>query len=218
MFALGGWVVRPNLNPPPPPPSAEARAGVWRQALHGPAASPGPQRSRTRPRSRRRGCRGLGRSQTAPRARFHSLHQDRPRDARGTLRKGAVGNQLDGAGGGEQYLQREPRALPPALAAVLAGTGGSQDADKPERPRSLAALCLSFPPGGRVGENSRMSKGLRFRLRGPGRATGRVGGMRGPGREFSGWEAWGAGVVWSCGRRTKRRHHPAARANGMNGL
>lgn len=180
----------------------------------------------TCPRSRQRRCRRAG-PQPDCASRAPSLCTKITREMQaGTLRTvgGSEPAQTGRGGAGRgQYLLQKPEPLWPGFSLQPPprhrGTGrGRQrrDADEPERPQVPGGSPASVSRG--VGGNSRTSKGLRFRLRGPGQAPGRgrrvvPGSQRG---DTQGGRPWG--VVWSCGRRTKQRHHPAVQANGMNGL
>lgn len=110
--------------------------------MHCPAASPGPQRSRTCPRSRHRGCSGLGRSQTAPRARFHSAPRS-PRDASGTLRKVAPGTSCTARGGAVPAAG--PRDAPARPGPGRCPRGDRREGEGGSRVRTSPA---SSEPGG----------------------------------------------------------------------
>lgn len=114
----------------------------------------------------------------------------------GTLRK-VGGSEPAGTGwvGGRQEAQ-DALARPLAATGTVAGRGKAAAGMQmsPNVPKYPGLSCLGFPPGGSVGGNARMSKGLRFWLRCSGPEQGGVGGLRGvPAKGHSGWQAGGGG-------------------------
>lgn len=96
-----------------------------------------------------------------------ALHQDRPGDACGHLEEGRrLRTSWDRVGGGRQEAQ-DALARPLAATGTVAGRGKAAAGMQmsPNVPKYPGLSCLSFPPGGSVGGNARMSKGLRFWLR-----------------------------------------------------
>lgn len=221
--------------------------GLETDTAHSPAASQGhivlsstrkgwargsvalvPQSRRTCPRSRHRGCRPAGQQPDCA-SRAPSLCTKIAREMpAGTLRKvggswpartrwGWDGGKVSTCCGSPGRSRLDPRRHRRC---------DWRDQGRPEpgwrwaraSPSAQRLSCLSFPPEGSVGGNFQDVQGPEVSAAGSWGVAGRGRrAARGPGEGTTGVGGLG-GVIGGCGWRTKRRHHPAARANGMNGL
>lgn len=140
----------------------------------------------------------------------------------GTLKKvgGSESAGRDGAGrGGRRYQLQKPETLspgpsqPPSLGLAGRGKAGAGVQTSSSVFKCPVALLPLLPA-----RKQRLGVwGTQACSRGPGQAPGGVGGLqRVPAGDTQGGQL--VGVDLGLRAEDKARHHPAARANGMNGL